>query len=61
MHLSAVGRRPNPTASQECLVLVLMSWTLLSPLPPIPCWGALHEGKEPVMINFTDTLAFLPN
>lgn len=31
------------------------------PLPPIPCWGALHEGKEPVMINFTDTLAFLPN
>lgn len=27
----------------------------------IRCWGALHEGKQPVMINSTDTLAFLPN
>lgn len=39
MHLPAIVRPCNPTAPQECPLLVCLSWTLLSPLPLISCWG----------------------
>lgn len=60
--LPALARPSNPTAPRECPLLVRLSWTLLSPLhPPLSCWGGPREGKQPVMINSTDTLAFFPN
>lgn len=59
--LPALARPSNPTAPRECPLLVCLSWTLLSPLHPLIVLGGPREGKQPVMINSTDTLAFFPN
>lgn len=51
--------QPRSHSGMPPLGLPILDSALPSPL--IPCWGALPQSKQPVMINSTDTRAFFPN